>query len=151
MSIFHLAIAASSACLLTACAWGQPHSYAQTRDTDPNFIYQSTELYQPPAAPAVQYAAENTPVPATVRPRYVRVNTTPNAVQQPKLIRAAAQMPQVGGALQWNTHVVKEGDTAYSLGKRYCSETKDIQRYNGLDRDYSLQVGQAILLPRTMC
>jgi lipoprotein NlpD len=43
-------------------------------------------------------------------------------------------------------YVVRSGDTLYSIGWRYGLDYKDIARWNGIGRDYRIDVGQRLSL-----
>jgi lipoprotein NlpD len=43
-------------------------------------------------------------------------------------------------------YVVRSGDTLYSIGWRYGLDYKDIARWNGIGRDYRIDVGQRLRL-----
>ncbi len=44
------------------------------------------------------------------------------------------------------TYTVKAGDTLYSIGWRYGLDYRDIARWNGIGRDYRINVGQRLVL-----
>lgn len=46
-------------------------------------------------------------------------------------------------------HVVRRGDTLYSISKKYGTTIDDLRRINKLSKGQELQVGQKILLPST--
>jgi LysM repeat protein len=49
------------------------------------------------------------------------------------------------------THLVQQGETTYSLSKKYCSDINDIRSLNALTQDYKINVGQSLMVPRTRC
>ena len=50
-------------------------------------------------------------------------------------------------AVNATTHLIKKGDTLYSLGRAYGVDVKEIQKVNpGLDED-SLKIGMAVVIP----
>lgn len=48
-------------------------------------------------------------------------------------------------------HIVGEGETAYSLSRRFCSTPEDIQRRNSLDDSFGIETGQVLTIPKTTC
>jgi len=46
---------------------------------------------------------------------------------------------------------VKPGDTVYSLARRHCVSVDQIHGSNGLDSNYSIQIGQTLQLPSSHC
>ena len=43
-------------------------------------------------------------------------------------------------------YVVRSGDTLYSIGWRFGVDYKDVARWNGIGRDYRIDVGQRLRL-----
>lgn len=69
-------------------------------------------------------------------------NTDPYAPMQPLLDR----QHRLG-----QSHAVVQGDTVYSFARALCSSVEDIKHMNGLDAQFSLQIGQVIRLPASNC
>ena len=88
----------------------------------------------------------NTPGPFTEAPAAT--------AQQPLLPVATPQdiptWPQAQTHLGQN-HIVKPGDTVYSLSRSICSSVSTIQSMNGLDQNFSIKVGQTLDLPPSAC
>lgn len=154
--------------LLTACAATERVSYSQTEAHSPALQYELPEVQprqyagyhgsnsanvvaaaSPRVKPAPSYAQRSTSVQGYPKISYSVAGQ--KSVAAPTFVRASNVTSDPKGALTWSSHVVEQGDTAYSLSRRFCSRTSDIKKYNGLDSDYSLKVGQAIILPRTSC
>jgi len=54
-----------------------------------------------------------------------------------------------GGA--YNTHLVAEGDTVYSMARRLCVGVHDIQSLNGLNSNFGIKIGDSLKLPASRC
>jgi len=50
-----------------------------------------------------------------------------------------------------NGHLVKEGDTVYSLSRRLCVGVNDIQSLNNLNAGYGIKIGDTLQLPTSRC
>lgn len=48
---------------------------------------------------------------------------------------------------QGRPYAVGEGDTAFSIGKRFGITAEELQRINNLDADYNIRVGEIICVP----
>ena len=57
------------------------------------------------------------------------------------LLAGCGSNPESGGA-----YLVKRGDTLYSIATRHKLDYKDLARWNGIGRDYTIQVGQTLRL-----
>ena len=53
----------------------------------------------------------------------------------------------LGAAGDAEAHVVKQGDTVYSIAKSQGVDVKDIAKANKLDRDFSIKPGQKLVIP----
>jgi murein DD-endopeptidase MepM/ murein hydrolase activator NlpD len=80
--------------------------------------------------------------------------SVPGAAQpvspQPTVQRAAAPVPSgpnIASQQSSGAHVVKPGETLYSLGRAYNMHPHDIARANGLSNSTQLSVGQRITIP----
>jgi len=49
------------------------------------------------------------------------------------------------------THIVKQGDTVYSLSRMLCVDLGDIQSLNSLNDSYAISIGQTLKLPTSRC
>ncbi|MDB2437589.1 LysM peptidoglycan-binding domain-containing protein [Hellea sp.] len=54
-----------------------------------------------------------------------------------------------GGA--YGSHLVKQGDTVYSLSRKNCVGIDEIQSLNNLDAGYSINIGDNLQLPTPRC
>ncbi len=59
------------------------------------------------------------------------------------------QLPVANSAFCPNarTYVVREGDTAYSIGRRFNTTHEVLQSMNGLDANYTILIGQVLCVP----
>jgi len=48
-------------------------------------------------------------------------------------------------------HIVGEGETTYSLARRFCSTPQDIRLRNDLDDSFAIKKGQILTIPKTTC
>jgi len=48
-------------------------------------------------------------------------------------------------------HIVGEGETAFSLARRFCSTPQDIRLRNDLDDSFAIEKGQVLTIPKTTC
>ena len=55
------------------------------------------------------------------------------------------------GAVNYGSHLVKEGDTVYSLSRKLCVGVNDIQSLNNLDTSFAINIGDSIKLPASNC
>ncbi len=152
MSLSRHIIAAPGLFILAACAVADPLPYAQQETPPPTVIYVSSDFAakQKPEDIA-KMMADASHITPRVKPAAMASVPAYKDKTLPSLTKASVQMPQAEKPVYWNTHIVQAGDTAYSLSRRFCSRTEDIRAYNDLDNQYSLQVGQAVILPRTTC
>ena len=49
------------------------------------------------------------------------------------------------------SHVVKQGDTVYSLSRKLCVSVSDIQSLNGLNSNFGINIGDQLKLPPSRC
>ena len=49
------------------------------------------------------------------------------------------------------SHVVKQGDTVYSLSRKLCVSVTDIQSLNGLNSNFGINIGDQLKLPPSRC
>ena len=48
-------------------------------------------------------------------------------------------------------HIVKDGDTVYSLSRKLCVGVSDIQTINNLNANYGINIGDQLQLPASRC
>ena len=64
---------------------------------------------------------------------------------------AAASEIRVLGATGYSGHIVKDGDTVYSLSRKLCVGVSDIQTLNNLNANYGINIGDQLQLPASRC
>jgi len=57
---------------------------------------------------------------------------------------SAAASPAPTGS---NTHTVARGETLTSIAKMYSVSVTDLQKFNHIENDRKLQIGQTIMIP----
>ena len=55
------------------------------------------------------------------------------------------------GGSSHSAHLVREGDTVYSLARRICVGVNDIQSINGLNSSFAIKIGDSLKLPASRC
>lgn len=50
-----------------------------------------------------------------------------------------------------NTHLIKAGNTVYSIARGLCVRVNEIKLLNGLNNDYDIRVGERLYLPASRC
>lgn len=55
------------------------------------------------------------------------------------------------GIGSYGSHLVKEGDTVYSLSRKLCVGINDIQSLNSLNSNFAINIGDTIKLPASNC
>jgi LysM repeat protein len=64
---------------------------------------------------------------------------------------ASTPAPEVSGhptsSVNGNSHVVARGETLTSIAKMYNVSVSELQKYNHIENDRKLQIGQTIMLP----
>jgi len=74
---------------------------------------------------------------STIRPG-VMIGETP----APATTEVAKPPPQTG-----NSHVVAKGETLTSIAKMHKVSVEELQRFNHIENDRKLQIGQTIMIP----
>lgn len=77
---------------------------------------------------------------ATVRPGIMIGESTPPATSAP--VATPAPAPASG-----NTHIVTKGETLTSIAKANRVGVQELQRFNHIENDRALQIGQTIVIP----
>lgn len=70
-------------------------------------------------------------------------STTPTTVGVPE--ETATPAPVASG----NTHVVTRGETLTSIAKQYKVGIEELQKFNHIENDRKLQIGQTLAIPGT--
>lgn len=79
---------------------------------------------------------------ANTRPGVMIGESTPSAPSAPS--STAAAPPSAGDA---NTHVVAKGETLTSIAKTHRVGVQELQKFNHIENDRALQIGQTIMIP----
>jgi LysM repeat protein len=141
-----------------------PHSHRQS-DYQTRQHYAQTQNRQVSTRPVSERATSQTQAQSSQMERNTygasaytqpkRVQYNPNSYRptryeglktEPQFIRTRS-----GHSVEVFTHSVKQGDTTYSLAKRFCSSVDDIRNLNALTGDYRIKIGQSLIIPRTQC
>jgi LysM repeat protein len=81
---------------------------------------------------------------ANIRPGIMIGEPTPSAAPaSPASATAATPTPAGGG----NAHVVTKGETLTSIAKANRVGVQDLQKFNHIENDRALQIGQTIMIP----
>ena len=81
---------------------------------------------------------------ANIRPG-VMIGEVPSAAPaSPAASTAASAAPAVAGG---NAHVVAKGETLTSIAKQHNVKVQDLQKFNQIENDRALQIGQSIMIP----
>lgn len=57
----------------------------------------------------------------------------------------------MGGISAYSSHIVKDGDTVYSLARQNCVGITEIQSLNNLNASYGINIGDQLQLPAPRC
>lgn len=82
---------------------------------------------------------------ASMRPGVMVGEATPAPTPSPAAgaVAAASPAPASGG----NTHTVARGETLTSIAKMHSVSVTDLQKFNQIENDRKLQIGQTIMIP----
>lgn len=69
--------------------------------------------------------------------------------EQPTATPAAAPAATPAAAGSENTHTVAKGETLTSIAKQHRVGVQELQKFNRIENDRALQIGQTILIPPT--
>lgn len=99
----------------------------------PRTISPASDMSKPSSAQEVSYDyAANT------------IAASANTIAVPNETRLLSQSA-------YGTHVVKQGDTVYSLSRQLCVGVGDIQSLNNLNANYGINIGDQLQLPMSKC
>ncbi len=76
------------------------------------------------------------------RPGVMIGEATPSAQSAPPAESAKPTPPQTG-----NTHTIAKGETLTSIAKMHKVTVDELQKFNHIENDRKLQVGQTIMIP----
>lgn len=102
---------------------------------------QSVEIYETPASmmPLSQGAQE------------VSYDYDANTISASAVTIAMPSETRFLGDELYGSHIVKEGDTVYSLSRSLCVGVSDIQSLNNLDASFGINVGDKLQVPVSNC
>jgi membrane-bound lytic murein transglycosylase D len=97
---------------------------------------------------AVAVAEPSAPVVSTIPPETLLAPSPTSEVEQAAVVKAIASNPNSSANSNPVNHQVRNGDTLWSIAKRYGLSMAALRRINGLNRDARLKPGQWLkLLP----
>jgi len=131
-------------------------SYVSPTDSEFNSISETgTPGYQVLQAQTVQ--AYEAPVVSqsihgqAIGAQPVSYDYTANTISASADTFAMPQETRVFAGSSYGSHVVKQGDTVYSLSRKLCVGIADIQSINNLDASYGINIGDTLSLPASNC
>ena len=88
---------------------------------------------------------------SNARPSVIPAESTPSAPITTSTTAPVAPMhhatPAPAAAMGGNTHTVERGETLTSIAKMYNVSVTELQKYNHIENDRKLQIGQTIMIP----
>lgn len=105
---------------------------------------QTAEVYQAPRSSAI-----GTVVTHGAQP--VSYDYTANTIAASAATVAIPSETRLIGGSGYGSHLVKQGDTVYSLSRKLCVGVNDIQALNGLNANFGIKIGDQIKLPASNC
>jgi len=105
---------------------------------------QTVEVYQAPTTAAPISGSVNSAQEVTYDYADNTIAASANTVTAPFETRV-----MTGG--NYGSHIVKQGDTVYSLSRKLCVSVTDIQSLNNLDGTYGINIGDTLQLPSSNC
>ena len=130
--------------------------YVSPTDSEFNSISETgTPGYQVLQAQTVQ--AYETPVVSqpiheqAIGAQPVSYDYTANTISASADTIAIPRQTRILGGGSYGSHIVKQGDTVYSLSRKLCVDIADIQSLNGLDASYGINIGDTLNLPASNC
>jgi len=131
-------------------------TYASPTDTEFDSISATgTPGYQVLQAQTVEIYEAPSPVSAATSygssAQEVSYDYTANTVEASAATVAIPSETRILGGSAYGSHLVKDGDTVYSLSRQLCVGVSDIQALNGLDANYGINIGDQLQLPASNC
>jgi len=102
---------------------------------------QTVEDYDTPATTSTHFTA----------PQEVTYDYSANTITASAATQSLTSENRILSAQSYQSHVVGEDDTVYSLSRGLCVGVVDIQSLNGLDANYGIRIGESIKLPSSNC
>jgi len=133
-----------------------PETYVSPTDTEFSSISETgTPGYQVLQAQTIEVYEAPVPVQSSYRQssgaQPVSYDYTANTISASADTFVIPQETRVFAGNSYGSHIVKEGDTVYSLSRKLCVGITDIQLINGLDASYGINIGDTLSLPASNC
>lgn len=110
----------------------------------PGYQVLQAQTYQTPIAPA--------PAPSYgTTAQQVSYDYTGNTVAASATTASIPSETRIIGGTSYGSHIVKQGDTVYSLSRQLCVGISDIQSLNNLNANYGINIGDTLHLPASNC
>ena len=123
-------------------------SYVSPTDTEFNAISQT-------GTPGYQVLQAQTATVPYSRAEYdaqeISYDYGANTVEASAATRAISSESRLFRAGSHGAHLVKEGDTVYSLSRKLCVGVNDIQSLNNLDSNFGINIGDSLKVPASNC
>lgn len=107
---------------------------------------QTVEIYDAPSA--VTSAPSHS---GNTAAEEVSYDYSANTVQAAAATTAISSETRLLNGTGYGSHVVKQGDTVYSLSRQLCVGVGAIQSLNDLDASYGINIGDQLQLPASNC
>jgi len=123
----------------------------------PGYQVLQSQVISQPAPVAVAQASqiiETSPVSTSVSSsgaQLVEYDYSDNVVSANAFTTPQYSETRILGGGSQATHLVKQGDTVYSMARRLCVGVNDIQAANGLNSNFAIKIGQTLKLPASRC
>lgn len=134
-----------------------PSSYAGSIIAEPYVSPTDTEFnsISDTGTPGYQVLEAQTEAVTHSQPSYgaqeVSYDYNGNTIEASAATIAIPSETRAYGSGSYGSHLVKEGDTVYSLSRKLCVGINDIQSLNSLDSNFAINIGDSIKLPASNC
>lgn len=123
-------------------------SYVSPTDTEFNTISET-------GTPGYQVLQAQTTTVSYSQPEYdaqeVSYDYGANTIEASAATIAIPSENRLYGGAGYGSHLVKEGDTVYSLSRKLCVGINDIQSLNNLDSSFGINIGDSLKVPASNC
>lgn len=76
------------------------------------------------------------------------VNTTSDTIGGPTPVKPQPEIKPVKPQVDYTSYTIRQGDTLYSIAKRYGTTANDLAQYNNLSNKDALRIGQKLKIPK---
>ena len=76
------------------------------------------------------------------------VSTTSDTIGGPVPVKPQPEIKPVQQQLDYTSYTIRQGDTLYSIARRYNTTPSDIAEYNNLANKDALKIGQKLKIPK---